>query len=255
MKTKKFPAFLIVVTIVFASLGLESAYAQPNHFVVLYNFDENKGDVAIDLSGTGNDGQITDCKWIKEGKFGGGIEFNGTSGVIEVPHHDSLNPGGDQITVMAWYKPFSLSAAYPPIARKGSVAEKGWGLDIPTNTLRGWVVNAAQEGILATGATPLELEKWQHVAMTYDGKEIKVYINGEFDGNVACSGNINKNSGSLWISKKADESQYLHGVMDEFAVLNTAITGAEILEYMQIGPSVVKASDKLAISWGEVKIQ
>ena len=251
----KFARLLAAVTVMLVSLGLVSVYAQMENTVLLYSFDQDTGDTAVDLSGTGNDGMIADCQWTADGKFGGGIEFNGTSSVIEVLHDDSLNPGGDQITLMAWYKPFSLTAAYPPIARKGSVAEKGWGLDIPTNNLRGWLINEAQQGILATSANPLELEKWQHVAMVYNGEEIKVYLNGELDGSVECSGNINGNSGSLWIGKKADEDQYLHGVMDEFVIMNTAITEEEIKEYMEVSPTAVDASGKLAGCWGEIKTQ
>ena len=249
-------AFGLAVFLIALLMISGGVHAQEPSFVLLYNFDEGEGDVVKDLSEKGNDGSIANCEWTADGKFGGGIEFDGASSVIEVPHNDSLNPGGDQITVMAWYKPFSLTASYPPIARKGSVAEKGWGFDIPTNTLRAWVINEAQQGILTTGANALELEVWQHVAMVYDGEEIRAYINGELDGSVECSGDINENEGSLWIAKKADESQYLHGVMDELAILNIALTEEQISTYMKEGvKTAVEALGKLVATWGKIKIQ
>lgn len=247
---------LILSAIVTVSLGFGLAHAQEENIVLLYKFDEDMGDTAVDLSGKGNDGVITDAEWTPDGKFGGGIVFNGTSSVIEVPHDDSLLPGGDQITIMAWYNPASLPAGYPAIARKGAVAEMGWGFDTPNGNLRGFVYLAAtQAAVIATGSSVLETDEWQHVAMIYDGEEIRVYLNGKLDGNIDCSGDINENGSSVWISKKANENNFLDGIMDDLAILNVALTEAQLKAFMNGGISMaVESSGKLAISWGQIKI-
>ena len=250
----KFLSFLIGVTIIFASLNLESAYAQQENIVLLYTFDEDTGAVAKDLSSKGNDGAITDCKWTADGKFGGGIEFNGETSVIEVPHDDSLDPGEDQITIMAWYNPLAFTGTYPPIARKGSMAESGWGFDTLEGDLRGFLYKDQGVFTVVNGGT-MKQGQWNHVAMVYDGKEIRIYLNGELSESEECSGDINLSVSSVWIGKKADEDNYLHGIMDDLAILNIALTEAQIEEYMEGGLTAVEASGKSAISWGEIKNQ
>lgn len=248
---------LIAITTILISLSF--GYAQQEHFILFYSFEEQKGDRVIDLSERGNDGDITDAKWTADGKFGGGMAFNGKTSFIEVPDDASLDPGGDGITIMAWYKPLSFPAGHPPIARKGRVGAGvgGWGFDTPNGTLRGFVYLAKTgQAVIAQGSSTMVLEEWNHVTMVYDGKEIRVYLNGEVDGSIKASGDINTNDGSVWISKKANENIYLDGVMDELAILNIALTEAEIKKYMSEGISLaVEASGKLAVTWGLIKTQ
>ena len=80
------------------------------------------------------------------------------------------------------------------------------------------------------------LEKWNHLAMSYNGREIRLYLNGKLDGRLTASGGINKNNTSLWIGKRPDrESVCLHGFMDELAILDTALTESEIKKHMEEG--------------------
>ncbi|MFC1719173.1 LamG domain-containing protein [Candidatus Poribacteria bacterium] len=254
----KFLLNLVVVVIIFIGLGM--AYAQEENMVLLYKFDEKTGDTARDLSGKGNDGAIIDAEWVPEGKFGGGMEFNGTSSLIEVPHNDNLNPGGDQLSILAWFKPTSFPAGHPPIARKGQVgAGVGcWGFDTPTGTLRGFTY-MAKDGVaqISQGGATMTQGEWNHVAMIYDGKELNVYLNGELDGSIPVSGDINENAAtSVWIGKKANESVFLNGIMDEIAILNVGISEAQLKTYMEGGITIaVEPSGKLAASWGEIKSQ
>jgi hypothetical protein len=100
---------------------LTNAVAKIEHLVLYYDYDKDPGNKVEDLSQVKNHGTATNTKWIKDGKIGGALEFNGKSSVIEVPHHDKLNPGGDQLTIIAWYQPRNFPAGHPPIARKGQV--------------------------------------------------------------------------------------------------------------------------------------
>ncbi len=249
---------LVVVVAIFIGLGL--AHAQEENMVLLYTFDEKTGDTAKDLSGKGNDGVIVDAQWVPDGKFGGGMEFNGASSLIEVPHNDNLNPGGDQLSILAWFKPASFPAGHPPIARKGQVgAGVGcWGFDTPTGTLRGFTY-MAKDGVaqISQGGSVMVEGEWNHVAVIYDGKDLNVYLNGEEDASIPVSGDINENAAtSVWIGKKANEAIFLDGVLDEIAIFNVGITEAQLKTFMEEGINVaVEPSGKLAVSWGKIKLQ
>ncbi len=244
---------LTVFTLVLC-FGLSCFAAFEEETVLLYLFDEEVNDEATDLSEFENHGEITDAEWTEDGKISGALVFNGASSLIEVPHHDSLSPGGDALTVEAWFKPTTFPGGHPPIARKGSVAESGWGFDTPGGKIRGFVYTAPGDPAVANGTTPMKVDTWHHVAMVYDGEEIRIYLDGELDGEVARSGDINENEASVWIGKKANENIWLDGTMDEFRILNIAITQEQIQEDMSEGIAfAVEVTGKLTTTWGRIK--
>ena len=245
---------LTTIIAIFVCFGFVTGFAvQKENVVLLYHFDSDTKDEAEDASAQKHTGEVTDATWMKDGKFGGGMEFNGKSSVIEVPHHPSLQPGGDKLTVAAWYKPSSFPGGHPPIARKGSVAESGWGFDTPGGKPRGFIYTAVGNATVAQGASTLTVNAWQHLAMVYDGKEIRVYLDGKLDGKPARSGNINKNDASVWIGKKANEANWLHGVLDELVILNVAISEKEVQENMTGLRLAVAPLQKLTTTWGTIK--
>ncbi len=235
-------------------LGVSSFAAFEEETVLLYLFDEETADEATDLSELENHGEITDAEWTGDGKNGGALVFDGASSLIEVPHHDSLIPGGDELTIEAWFKPASFPAGHPPIARKGSVAESGWGFDTPGGKIRGFVYTAPGAAAVAQGTTVMKVDTWHHVAMVYDGTEVRIYLDGEQDGQVDRKGDINENQASVWIGKKANESIWLDGMLDELRILNIAITEEQIQEDMEGIVFAVEVTGKLTTTWGRIKI-
>ncbi len=234
-------------------LGMNSFAAFEEETVLLYFFDEETADEATDLSEFENHGEITDAEWTKDGKLGGALTFDGASSLIEVPHHESLFPGGDELTIEAWFKPASFPGGHPPIARKGSVPESGWGFDTPGGKIRGFVYTAPGDAAVAQGATPMKVDRWHHLAMVYDGSEIRIYLDGELDGEVPRKGDINENEASVWIGKKAIESVWLDGTLDELRILNIAITEEQIQADMEGIAFAVEVSGKLTTTWGRIK--
>ena len=235
-------------------LGMTCFAAFEKETVLLYLFDEETADEVTDLSEFENHGEITDAEWTKNGKNDGALVFDGASSLIEVPHHDSLHPGGDQITIEAWFKPATFPAGHPPIARKGAVGDSGWGLDTPGGKARGFIYNAPGDFAVADGATQMKLDTWHHLAMVYNGKEVRVYLDGELDGKVARGGDLHQNEASVWIGKKANENIWLDGMLDELRILNIAISQEQIQEDMQKGVAfAVEVTGKLTTTWGQIK--
>ena len=247
---------MLTVVAILLSLGLSCFAAFEEETVLLYLFDEETADEATDLSEFENHGEITDAEWTEDGKIGGALVFDGISSLIEVPHHDSLLPGGDELTIEVWFKPTTFPAGHPAIARKGSVAESGWGFDTPGGKIRGFVYTAPGDPAVAEGTTQMILDTWHHLAMVYDGAELRIYLDGELDGEVPRKGDINENEASVWIGKKSIESVWLDGTIDELRILNIAITQEQIQQDMEEGIAfAVEVTGKLTTTWGRIKAE
>lgn len=90
-------------------------------------------------------------------------------------------------------------------------------------------------GYQVTGSTMFETNKWYHVAVVYDGSEIRLYVNGKLDGSTAAPrGNINladTYSGGFHIGYSAG-GRLLNGTISEVRVWKKALTPNEILNNM-----------------------
>ena len=71
---------------------------------------------------------------------------------------------------------------------------------------------------------------WYHVAGTYDGSELKIYINGGIGATTAHIGAIDVSTGNLTIGINSEENDRLYnGSIDEVRIYNRALTEGEIL--------------------------
>ncbi|MCS5660544.1 MAG: LamG domain-containing protein [Dehalococcoidia bacterium] len=144
------------------------------------------------------------------------------------------------------------------MARKGQVGEGAgcWGFDTPSGKPRGFIYKAKDgQASVAQGQEAMAKDKWNHLAMAYDGKKIQIYLNGKVIGSQDTTGKINENDKApVWIGKKANENIWLNGVMDDLLIFNVGLTGNEIKTYMNDGLTLaVSPRAKLAISWAELK--
>src|SRR5439155_4014732 len=76
--------------------------------------------------------------------------------------------------------------------------------------------------------------RWMHVALTFGGGSLKMYVNGVLERTVATSGTLAVSSGSLWLGGDLDwADEYFSGVMDEVRILGVALPVADIRTLMR----------------------
>ena len=87
----------------------------------------------------------------------------------------------------------------------------------------------------------LAANTWSHIAGTYDGATVKLYVNGVLAGSQAVTGNILTSTGALRIGGNAVWGEYFAGLIDEVRIYNTALTQTQIQADMNtpIGNSLV----------------
>jgi chitodextrinase len=74
---------------------------------------------------------------------------------------------------------------------------------------------------------------WSHLAATYDGGEIRLYVNGSLVASQAASGPVTTSTGVLRIGGNSVWNEWFAGLIDEVRVYNRALSAAEIQTDMQ----------------------
>lgn len=249
-------AAIVVMTANVWSIDLKNDSA----LVGLWLFDDGSGTTVKDSSGNGNDGAINgDFKW-DSGKFGTCIVAPGT-GSIDVPASASLDTVTGAMTIAAWFRVDADSDTGIRRPNAFLLEDQSDTEPVPDGfSFRMWTTTGLSPGIY--GKAELQQGQWYHVAGTYDGSQMTLYIDGVAEGEVTdstggaidgkWSGDVGTPTDALQL-KFASES--LTGGMDEIVLLNRALSDSEIRELMMgaIPTSSVDAHAKLATTWAAIK--
>ncbi|MDX9697762.1 MAG: LamG-like jellyroll fold domain-containing protein, partial [Bacteroidales bacterium] len=164
------------------------------------------------------------------------LSFSGSSSVTaQIANTPELNPT-TAITLEAWIYP----TAWRSNIYEGSIISK----EIASGN-GGYILRCGSSGKLsftlgigtafqelATTTNVLTLNQWQHVAGTYDGTTMRIYLNGVEIGNKAQTGTINVSSNALEIGRNPGYSdRYFTGRIDEARIFNAALDAPTILTW------------------------
>jgi hypothetical protein len=161
------------------------------------------------------------------------LDFDGVDDYVTVLDNAALNPG--YITVEAWINTDDIAGqTHPPIVKK-STGDNGYALEISSsdNTVKLWLY--INDGWYSSPTCTLELDNWFHIAGTYDGETINLYVNGiQIDSGTAVSGSITSATGTpLSIGKDLINTTRLYdGKIDEVRIWSDARGIAEIRQNM-----------------------
>jgi LruC domain-containing protein len=188
-----------------------------------WKLDENSGTNTTDSHGT-NNGTITNASW-GIGVSGSCLNFNGTSGNVKVLNSATLNPV-NSITMMAWAK--TQGNLTCKIAQKGDwdghgIGQgkwDGWNVSIRTNDNTSHLIHWG-------GGLPV-INEWYHLAMTYDGATLKMYVNGQLRNSAAVTGNLKINGRDFSIGSDNNAQKFFNGSIDEVKIFGTALSQTEI---------------------------
>lgn len=241
--------YTIVIIITMFSLMVCISRSEEG-LVGYWGFDEGKGSDVKDLSGSGNDGIIKGkADWV-QGKVGGGLAFNKAGqGYVAIQDNKALDIS-EQITMAAWIKPSEIYVGEAWQERNCIIAKlRAYYMDISdTGNLASYLYNVQpQQWLIGTIDLTKFLNTWVHVAVVYDGKEQRLYVNGKLDIAEKKSGTITMNDDPLSIGW-VDNNRYFDGVIDEVKLYSRGLTEDELT-----GLKAVSPNSKLAICWGLLK--
>jgi hypothetical protein len=197
--------------------------------VAAYSFDAGGGTTVADSSGRGNTGTLRAATWTAAGKYGRALSFNGTNSWMSVNDAPSLDLAG-AMTLEAWVKPTgTLGSTARAVLVKERAGGRVYGLyanDAAARPKGVTFVGGVEQ--VTEGAATLPLGTWTHLAATYDGAALKLYVNGVPVSATAVPGAMPASTGPLRIGGDGVGGEWFSGTIDEVRVYNRALTPAQI---------------------------
>ncbi|HIB88867.1 TPA: LamG domain-containing protein [Candidatus Poribacteria bacterium] len=266
MKNKWRIAFgMCLLSFVFICLDSD-AEIKDKDIIAQYTFDDGtKASDAIDISGNEHNGKFLKGASRKPGKFDMGAHFDADKATqaIWIDDHPDLNVT-KKLSIVAWVKwnkggiKHVAPIWWPMIVMKASV-NQAYLLFLDT----GDGVNPNKPSIAFRMKGPgtvysqetVKEEIWYHAAGTYDGKAIKIYINGKLSNEKPGGGAIAVTNDVLVIGAAKRGDLRFHGIIDEVGIYNRALTPDEVKGTMEGFAQSVDSKGKVAVVWGMLKSQ
>ncbi|MEM4134511.1 MAG: LamG-like jellyroll fold domain-containing protein, partial [Candidatus Micrarchaeia archaeon] len=207
-----------------------------------WKFDECQGTTAYDSSGNNNNGTITigasgsqtsagTCTssgaWYNgvNGKFNASLNFDGTddyvaTGNIALITADSQNYSN--VSWAAWVKATNNQTGK-------TLIHKGGEFRLYTDSNGYPTCQVGDTGNTAVYSSTLPNNTWSHLICTYDGSNIKLYLNGSQVASNSRTGSItSSNSTNVNIGQRSNASERYAGQIDDVRIYNYALTPVQI---------------------------
>ena len=229
-----------------ASLFHAGSTLAQSALVAAYTFNEGAGTTVADLSGNGNTGTISGAIWTTSGKFGNALVFNGTSAQVTVANSASLRLTTG-MTLEAWVYPTTAPTGWRAIIDKNV---DGYYLmastDVGNRLGAGGMWTAGNQNTIGPSVLPANI--WTHLATTFDGAMVRVFVNGVQVASQAQTTPLAPTTGTLQIGGDSYPTEYFAGRIDEVRIYNRALTAAQIQADMTTPVGGTPAPDVVAPS-------
>jgi hypothetical protein len=203
-----------------------------------WKLDEAGGAVAKDSSGNGNDGAWQGNPTVVDGQFGKALAFSNNRVAISASNSLTANLFQEPFTLVVWINPKRTGNTWQQIFR-------GVRTDAASNdtlflnndgrlSWRGRVATVWAGGMCETAANVVPADQWTHVAVTGDGTNFRIYVNGALSQTSAWQKTDGANA-TYYIGGAATTTEYYTGMVDDVRVYSHVLTAQEIMTTMQGG--------------------
>jgi hypothetical protein len=204
-----------------------------------WKFDEGRGTTANNAGNQGSalNGTLTnmaavvttDSGWTNSGKFNKAIKLDGSNDYVLVGNQTAIQTF-NTLTISGWIKADTFATGDLNVIYYKDTS--GFYFGVNDNKLRFRSSDLTSD--LTETTTNLSTGVWTHVAATYDGATVKLYVNGREEVSEAATGTISENTINATIGAFGTSSNFFDGTIDELKLYDSALTAQQIqLDYNQ----------------------
>ncbi|MFD2720088.1 LamG-like jellyroll fold domain-containing protein [Hymenobacter monticola] len=157
--------------------------------------------------------------------------FNGTTKYVQA---NSITMNASALSLEGWVKVTAFKTAFPYISsvmgiEDGNAAAmlRFGDATVPANKLQ-FILTVGTTQYKVTSSATFTTNTWYHVAGTFDGTAMRMYINGVLDNTTNVTGAAAA-TGVFYLGRNYEALRTLNGSLDELRVWNRALTAAEIV--------------------------
>ena len=220
----------------------------------LWELDESGGAIAYDSSGNGIDGTLepaptlTPPLWQPAGGwFNGALQLDGVDDYVDCGNDDRLNIT-DEITLAVWVKTNdSGNGQFNPYVSKGN---QSYGLKHQDSNNIEFVIYDDWWYYVWFSVDTSFNDDWHHLAGTYDGSQLKLYVDGELEANSPYEGSIAGSTFNVNIGRNAEiTDRFYDGLIDDVVIFSRALDGTEITDLKNNGGASFIGDPNLSALW------
>lgn len=186
----------------------------------------------LDVSGNGFHGTTTVATSSAViGKVGQALSFNGAVGdYVSLGTSPSLTPSS-AITMAAWVK------STDGVLAQRIIDKDTYFLRIQLGTNLRCSIDTGTATSFTTTSNPIVPNTWQHVVCTWDGQNIRIYVDGlpVVDSPVAKTGTMTDNGLQLRIGNSPSGTLPFFGVIDDVRLYSRALSAEEVKQLYLMG--------------------
>lgn len=204
----------------------ESIPRADSGLVALWRADEVSGNLTNAVSSGTLAATASALTYGNTGVFKNAVGFNGSSAYAVVPHSTALEAAN-----------FSLSLwVYVEADNSRTIIDKrtagaGYGLALDAQRFPVFWLS----GNSCTAPIPVLREVWTHLAATFNGTTMSLYINGQLVSERVPVGVTVASAAALQIGRAYSGAGFFRGMMDDVAYYNRAIAPMEVVAHYRAG--------------------
>jgi len=219
--------------VTFTATGTPACATATQGLVSWWPGEENANDIA-----DGNNGTLQGGATFAAGLVGQAFSFDGVGDLVEIPDAPNLNLT-TSLSIDAWIRPSTV------IGNHRIVGKGNWSSVPLENFILVLVGDRLQFDLAdpAGGATAINATQtiapgvWTHVAATFDGATMLMFINGVQDPSSGSHATIRTGTSRAWIGVSPDSPGFepFAGLIDEVDIYNRALSVSEIQSIVNAG--------------------
>ncbi|MCG9128755.1 LamG domain-containing protein [Candidatus Poribacteria bacterium] len=253
---------ILVVGLCFIVITTTNAAIDPDTIMGMWLFNEGTGNTVKDSSANGNDGKIEGGVKRVDGKFGNGIELNGSDGWVTVDHSDTVGfKKGTSFTITVYFKGTKVAGALVGKGYEDTSQVLPWFLlwnGGQDNKVTLFLRNTASQSFRAESTSEIGDDKWHFVAGIADAEsgKISIWIDGKKEAEVEFDNNDDYGTTESVLHFGRHYDRYTAGIIDEVGLFSTALDEDDMNTIMDNGleeAASVDAKQKLTTTWGRIK--